>query len=157
MTSALPADLAAAFARVGVDVHLEEHALQDAILSAISDRRGYIGDWWVDGIGGPVHRLSPVREEFRGLALGIALAWRRGYGMSGEFVIDQSASCVRRTAADREGTAVHKVPFVSSADKRRGAAHAPIKRYQRRIGARDKRIARGQKSALERVLHTVSV
>jgi hypothetical protein len=63
----LPPDLAAAIARAGIDVQLEERALQDAILSAIADRGGYVDEWCVQ-------LLSPVREQFRGLTLEIALA-----------------------------------------------------------------------------------
>ncbi len=54
----LPQDLGIAIARAGVDVQLDERALQDAILAAICDRRGYIGDWWVDHAGWCV-LLSP--------------------------------------------------------------------------------------------------
>jgi hypothetical protein len=92
MTTSLLDDLTAAIARAGVDVRLEDRSLQDAILSAISDRRGYIGEWWVDGAGWSVLLLSPVREEFRGLTLEIALAWCLIYLMSDELGIDQFAS-----------------------------------------------------------------
>jgi len=91
MTTALPADLPAAVARAGFNVDLEERALQNAILSAIDDRGGYIGEWWSDGAGCCVLLLSPVREAFRGLMLEIALAWCLVYLMSNELGIGQFA------------------------------------------------------------------
>jgi len=45
MSRLMPHNLTAAIARAGVDTQLEERALQDAILSAIGERRGYIGKW----------------------------------------------------------------------------------------------------------------
>jgi hypothetical protein len=72
-----PSDLSAAIARAG------------AILAAISDRPGYIGEWWVDHSGWCVLLLSPEREEFRGLTLKIALAWCLVYFMTDEIGIGQ--------------------------------------------------------------------
>ncbi len=70
----LPADLAAAGARVGVDPTAEPRALQDALKAAIADRRGYV-DCDVDHAGWVVDLLSPDRERFHGRTLEEALAW----------------------------------------------------------------------------------
>ena len=47
---------------------------QDAIRSAIADRRGY-AHWDVDDIGWVVELLSPERQDFHGGTLEEALAW----------------------------------------------------------------------------------
>jgi hypothetical protein len=72
----LPADLAAAVARAGVDPTLPERLLEDALCAAITERRGYRGDWWVgdDGLW-HVELLWPVRETFGGTTLAQALGW----------------------------------------------------------------------------------
>jgi hypothetical protein len=70
----LPADLAAAVARAGVDPTAEPRPLQDALKRAIGERRGYVV-WDVDRIGWRVDLLSPDRESFRGGTLEEALAW----------------------------------------------------------------------------------
>lgn len=46
-------DLAGVIANAGVDPTLEGRALQDALISAIADRRGYV-DWTVNLAGGVV-------------------------------------------------------------------------------------------------------
>jgi hypothetical protein len=89
MTTNFPADLAAAIARAGINPQLEERALQDAIKDAIGERRGYIGEWWVDHAGWCVLLLSLVREEFRSLMLEIALAWCLVYLMTDELGVEQ--------------------------------------------------------------------
>ncbi|CAA9548107.1 MAG: hypothetical protein AVDCRST_MAG19-552 [uncultured Thermomicrobiales bacterium] len=73
-TTAVPADLAAAIARAGVDPTAEPRPLQDALRSAIADRRGYLA-WDVDHAGWVVQLLSPDRERFHGRTLEEALAW----------------------------------------------------------------------------------
>jgi len=70
----MPSDLAATLARVGIDVTLEDRALQDAILTAIADRRGYI-TWDVDHARWCVDLHLPEQEQFHGLTLEFALAW----------------------------------------------------------------------------------
>lgn len=70
----LPADLAAAIARAGVDPTAESRALRDALKRAIADRRGYCF-WDVDHIGWRVDLLSPEEESFHGGTLEEALAW----------------------------------------------------------------------------------
>ena len=70
----LPADLAAAVARAGVDPTLPPRALQDALKGAIADRGGYAA-WDVDHAGWVVGLLRPEREAFRGPTLEAALAW----------------------------------------------------------------------------------
>jgi hypothetical protein len=72
--TAPPADLAAAVARVGVDPTLPERQLEDALRSAIADRRGYLDCWYVDDTSlWKVELLSPVRETFGGRTLAQAL------------------------------------------------------------------------------------
>ena len=70
----LPADLAAAIARAGVDPTVEPRALRHALKAAIADPRGYVA-WDVDHIGWRVDLLRPDRESFRGATLEEALAW----------------------------------------------------------------------------------
>ncbi len=70
----LPADLAAAVARAGVDPTAEPRALHAALRGAIADRRGYV-EWDVDHAGWRVDLLSPERESFHGGTLEEALAW----------------------------------------------------------------------------------
>lgn len=77
----LPTDLAATIARAGVDPTAEPRPLQDALKSAIADRRGYVA--WdvdhVDHVGWVVDLLAPAsgqdRERFHGRTLEEALAW----------------------------------------------------------------------------------
>lgn len=70
----LSPDLAAAVARAGVDPTAETRPLQDALWTAIADRRGYL-EWDVDHAGWVVELLSPDRERFHGRTLEEALAW----------------------------------------------------------------------------------
>ena len=72
----LPAALAAAVARAGVDTTLPARLLEDALCSAIAERRGDRGDWGVgdDGLW-HVELLWPVRETFGGVTLAQALGW----------------------------------------------------------------------------------
>jgi len=70
----IPADLAATIARAGVDPTAEPRPLQDALKSAIADRRGYAA-WDVDHAGWVVELLAPERERFHGRTLEEALAW----------------------------------------------------------------------------------
>ena len=70
----LPADLALAVARAGVDPTADRHAVQDALKRAIGDRGGYC-DWGYDEVGWVVYLLAPAREEFRGATCQEALAW----------------------------------------------------------------------------------
>lgn len=67
-------DLAGAVARAGVDPTLEGRALQDALRSAIADRRGYC-DWTVDHAGWVVILYSPEQQSFYGKSLEEALGW----------------------------------------------------------------------------------
>jgi hypothetical protein len=63
-------------ARAGVDPTLPERHLEDALRSAIADRRGYIDQWYVDDLSlWRVEVLSPHRETFGGRTLPQALAW----------------------------------------------------------------------------------
>ncbi len=70
----LPADLAAAIARAGVNPTAEPCTLQDALKAAIADCRGYVA-WDVDELGSRADPLRSDRESFRGGALEEALAW----------------------------------------------------------------------------------
>ncbi len=69
----LPADLAAAVARAGVDPTADAKALTSALRGAIADRGGYLR-FDVDAIGWRVDLLSPEHETFRGRTLAEALA-----------------------------------------------------------------------------------
>ena len=82
----LPADLATAVARAGVDPTAGPRQLQDALRRAIADRRGYV-DWDVDHAGWVVDLLSPDRERFHGRTLEEALAWCLVWLMSDEWGI----------------------------------------------------------------------
>ena len=86
----LPADLAAAVARAGVDPTATPRALQDALEAAIADRRGYV-DWDVDRAGWVVELLRPGREAFRGRTLEEALAWCLVWPMVEELGIGPAA------------------------------------------------------------------
>jgi hypothetical protein len=70
----LAPDLAATIATAGVDPTLEGRALQDALLSAIADRRGYLS-WDVDHAGWLLFLHFPDQETFHGRTLEEALAW----------------------------------------------------------------------------------
>ena len=74
ITVALPADLASAVARAGVDPTAEPKALTNALKGAIADRGGYVC-FDVDAIGWRVDLLAPEPETFRGRTLAEALAW----------------------------------------------------------------------------------
>ena len=71
---ALPADLAAAVARAGVDPTAAPRVPQDALRAAVADWRGYVA-WDVDHPGWVVDLLRPERERFFGRAPEEALAW----------------------------------------------------------------------------------
>jgi hypothetical protein len=72
----LPADLAAAVARAGVDPTLPERPLEDALRSAIADRGGYLDGWFVcDQSLWVVDLLVPDSETFRARTLAEALGW----------------------------------------------------------------------------------
>lgn len=64
----LPVDLAGAVARAGVDTRLEGRELQDAIRSAIADRRGYCR-WDVDHAGWVVTLHQLEEQTFHGCTL----------------------------------------------------------------------------------------
>ena len=70
----LPADLAAAIARAGVDPTAAPRPLQDALKAAIADRRGHVA-WDVDHAGRAVELPRPERQAFHGRTLEEALAW----------------------------------------------------------------------------------
>ena len=80
----LPADLAAAVARAGVDPTPDRHAVEDALRRAIADRGGYV-DWDDDDRGWVVYLLAPEREAFRGKTVPEALAWCLGWLMVEDF------------------------------------------------------------------------
>ena len=89
-TTAVPADLAAAVARAGVDPTAESRALQDALKAAIADRRGYVV-WDVDEIGWRVDLLRPDRESFHGGSLEEAVAWCLVWLMNEEWWVGRVA------------------------------------------------------------------
>jgi hypothetical protein len=64
----LAPDLAATIAQAGVDPTLEGCALQDAIRSAIANRRGYLS-WDVDHAGWLVFLHHPEEQTFHGRTL----------------------------------------------------------------------------------------
>jgi hypothetical protein len=66
-------DLAGAIAKAGVDPSLEGRALQNALIGAIADRRGYV-DWTVDHAGWVVMLLFPQRQAFYGRKLSEGIA-----------------------------------------------------------------------------------
>lgn len=70
----LPADLAAAMARAGVDPTAEPKALHRALRRAIADRRGYVC-FDRDALGWRVDLLRPNPATFRGQTLIEALVW----------------------------------------------------------------------------------
>jgi hypothetical protein len=70
----LATDLADAVAQAGVDPTLDGRALQDALRSAITTRRGYCS-WTVDHASWVVTLHSPEEQEFYGRTLEEALAW----------------------------------------------------------------------------------
>lgn len=84
----LAADLAGAVAQAGVDPTLDGRALQDALLSAIADRRGYLS-WDVDHAGWKVFLHHPDQETFYGRTLEEALAWCLVWLMAPEIGIGQ--------------------------------------------------------------------
>jgi hypothetical protein len=69
----LARDLAGTVAYAGVDLNLEGHALQDALLREIAHRCGYC--WWDVDHASWVVTLDSPREKFYGLTLEEALAW----------------------------------------------------------------------------------
>lgn len=80
--------LDATIVQAGVDPTLEGRALQDAVLSAIADRQGYLG-WDVDHAGWLVFLHSPDQETFHGRTLEEALAWWLVWLMAPEIGIGQ--------------------------------------------------------------------
>ena len=70
----LPFDVSTTLARIGIGPELEGRPLQDAILSAIADRHGYVS-WDVDHMGWRVDLLSPEQQDFHGRTLELGLAW----------------------------------------------------------------------------------
>lgn len=72
--SALPNDVTATLARIGISPDLDGRPLQDAILAAIGERRGYV-TWDVDHMGWRVDLHSPEQQDFHGRTLELALAW----------------------------------------------------------------------------------
>lgn len=70
----VPSDLASVLARVGIDTTLEDRDLQNAILAAIADRRGYV-TWDIDEAGWRVDLHRPERQNFHGRTLELALSW----------------------------------------------------------------------------------
>jgi phage terminase large subunit-like protein len=84
----LAADRAATIAQTGVDPTLEGLDLQDAILSAIADRRGYLS-WDVDHADWLVFLHHPEEETFHGRTLEEALAWCLVWLMAPEIGIGQ--------------------------------------------------------------------
>jgi hypothetical protein len=73
----LTPDLASTVAQAGVDPTLEGRALQDALLSAIADRSGYLS-WDVDHAGWLVFLHHLEEQTFHGRTLEEALAWCSG-------------------------------------------------------------------------------
>lgn len=84
----LAPDLGAAIAQAGVDPTLEGRALQDAIRSAIADRRGYLS-WDVDHAGWVAMLHHPEEQTFHGRTLEEALAWCLVWLMAPEIGIGQ--------------------------------------------------------------------
>ncbi len=84
----LAPDLASTVAKAGVDPTLEGRALQDALLSAIADRGGYLS-WDIDYAGWLVFLHHPDEETFHGRTLGEALAWTLVWLMAPEIGIGQ--------------------------------------------------------------------
>jgi hypothetical protein len=84
----LAADLAATMAQAGIDPTLEGRTLQDAIRSAIADRRGYCS-WDVDHAGWVVFLHHPEEQTFHGSTLEEALAWSLVWRMAPEIGIGQ--------------------------------------------------------------------
>ena len=84
----LAADLAGAIAKAGVDPTLEGRELQDALLSAIADRRGYLS-WDVDHAGWVVALHHPEEQTFYGRTLEESLAWCLVWLMAPELGIGQ--------------------------------------------------------------------
>lgn len=84
----LAADLAGTIAKAGVDPTLEGRALQDALLWAIADRRGYLS-WDVDHVGWLVFLHHPEQKTFHGRTLEEALAWCLAWLMAPEIGIGQ--------------------------------------------------------------------
>ncbi|MFT4038131.1 MAG: hypothetical protein QM692_08140 [Thermomicrobiales bacterium] len=79
----LAPDLAGAIAQAGLDPTSEGRALQDALLTAIADRRGYCS-WDVDHAGWLVFLHFPEAQTFHGRTLEEALAWCLVYLMAPE-------------------------------------------------------------------------
>ena len=70
----LAPELAGTIAQAGVDPTLEGRAMQDALLSAIGDRRGYLS-WDLGETGWLVFLHHPEEQTFSGQTLEEALAW----------------------------------------------------------------------------------
>jgi hypothetical protein len=83
LAAPLPAGLAAAVARAGVNPTADRRTVQDALRRAIAGRGGYV-DWDYDEDGWVVFLLAPEREEFRGATVQEALAWCLVWLMVGE-------------------------------------------------------------------------
>jgi hypothetical protein len=67
-------NLAGAVAQAGVGPTLEGRALQDALLSAIGERRGSC-DWTVNHAGWVVRLYDPEEQTVHGKVLEEGLAW----------------------------------------------------------------------------------
>jgi hypothetical protein len=58
----------------GGDPTLEGRTVQDALISAIADRRGYV-DWTVNHAGWVITLMYPEEQTFYGWTLSEGLAW----------------------------------------------------------------------------------
>jgi hypothetical protein len=81
-------DLADSSAQAGVDPMLAGRELQDALLSAVGDRRGYLSQD-VDHAGWPVFLHHPEEQTLYGRTLEAALAWCLVWLMAREIGIGQ--------------------------------------------------------------------
>lgn len=70
----LAPDLASTITQAGSDPTLEERELQDALLSAITDRCCYLS-WGIDYAGWVVTLHHPEEQIFHGRTLEEALVW----------------------------------------------------------------------------------
>lgn len=87
VSSNLIPELAGTIAQAGVNPTLEGRALQDALRSAIADRRGYLS-WDLGEVGWLVVLHHPQEATFHGRTLEEALAWCLVWLMAPELGID---------------------------------------------------------------------
>jgi hypothetical protein len=110
---AVAPDRAGTIGEVGIDPTLEGRALQNALIGAIAESRGYVR-WTVDHAGWVVTLMISEEQTYYGRTLSDGLAWclvwlmfsELGGCFSSEPTVDDHAASRRGVAFPRSGSAL---------------------------------------------------